>query len=68
MLWRFGRAKLLEDSRGLEVVTVVAGDELATAIGTKVLEAKSERHDKVLHEFDQSRKCFVLRRDEADHI
>ena len=68
VLWRLRRAKILHDSRGLAVVKVEAGDELATAIDTQVLEATSERHDKVLHEMDESRQCFVLRRDEVDHL
>ena len=33
-----------------------------------MLEAKSERHEEVLHEFGQSRQCFVLRRDEVRHL
>ena len=52
VLWSIGRAELLNDRHGLAVVTVVVGDKLAAAIGTQVLEAKSERHDKGLHEFD----------------
>ena len=50
---------------GSAVVAVVVSDELATAIGTQVLKEKSERHDDVLHEFDQSRQHFVLRRDDV---
>ena len=53
---------MLDDRRGFAIVAVVVGDELAVAIGTRVLEAKSRRHDKVLHGFDQSRQRFVLRR------
>ena len=33
-----------------------------------MLEAKSERHDELLHKFDQSRKRFVLRRDEVYNL
>ena len=65
VLWSGGRAELLGGRRGLAVVAVVAGDDLATAIGTQVLEAKSERHGEVLHEFDQSRQRFILRRHEV---
>ena len=60
MLWSIGRAELLDDYRGLAVVAVVVGGELAAAIGTQVAEAKSERHKEVLYEFDQSRRHFVF--------
>ena len=63
-----GWAELLDDRRGLEVVAVVVSVELAAVIGAQVLEAKSERHDKVLHEFDQSRHRLVHRRDEVDRL
>ena len=62
MLWSVGRAELLDNHRGLGVVAVVVGDELA------VLKAKSERHDDVLHECGQSCQHFVLRRDEVYHV
>ena len=59
---------MLDDQRGLAVVAVIVCDELAAAIGTQVFEAKCERHEKVLHEFDQSRQCIVLRRHEVDRL
>ena len=65
VFWSAGRAELLDDRRGRAVVTVVVSDELATAIDTQVLNAKSERHDEVLHELDQSRQRFVLRREDV---
>ena len=68
VVWRFERDELLDGHRGLAVVAVVVGDELAAAIGTQVLEAKSKRHDRVLHEFDQSRKHFVPRHDEVYYL
>ena len=65
MLWSVGRAELLNDRRGLAVATVVVDDELAVAIDAQVLNAKSERHNEVLPEFEQSHQRFVLRRDDV---
>ena len=65
MLWSVERDELLDNRRDLPVVAVVVDDKLAVAIGSQVLETKSERLDKVLNEFDQSRQHFVLRRDEV---
>ena len=65
MLWSVERNELLDNRRDLPVVAVVVDDKLAVAIGSQVLETKSERLDKVLNEFDQSRQHFVLRRDEV---
>ena len=61
VLWSVRRAELLNDYRGLAAVAVVIGDELDADICMQVLEAKPERYDKVLHEFDQSRQRLVLR-------
>ena len=47
---------MLDDRRGLAVVVILVGDELAATIGTQVLEAKSEKNDEVLHKLDQSRQ------------
>ena len=55
MLWSVERTERLDNRRGLAVVTVLLSSELTVAIGTQVLEAKSDRHDRVLHGFDQSR-------------
>ena len=49
-------------------MVVLVADKLAAAIGTQVREAKSERPDKVLHEFHQSCHRLVLRRDEVDRL
>ena len=59
---------MLDDRHGLTVVTVVVGNEVTAIIGMQVLEAKFESCDEVLHEFDQSRQRFVLRRDVAYHL
>ena len=53
---------------GLAWRVVVVCDELTAAIGVHVLEAKSQRHDGVLHEFYQSRQRLVLRLDEVDNF
>ena len=58
----------MDDRQDLAVVAVAVGNELAAIIGMQVLEAKSERHDEVLHEFDQSRQCLVFRRDEVNRL
>ena len=52
---------------GLVWRVVVVGDELTAAIGIHVLEAKTLKHDGVLHEFYQSRQRPVLQ-DEVDHF
>ena len=67
LLRSIGRGELLDDHRGLATVAEVVGDELSTAIGTQVLEAKTERYE-VLREFDQGRLRLVFRRYKADRI
>ena len=67
MLRSVGRAELLNGHRVLAVVKVVVGDELAATIGTQALEVKSERHDIVLHELDQSRQRLA-HQDEVGHL